>query len=137
MWAELDWPILLLALFVCGFLLWLYSQNADQAKDVSNRLQRNVRLYERIQAGMREYDLRYPKARFPEAEDVQLILEDARMSVFQVNHLIQTRVGFHFKDINEYGLYGFIAADDDEFQESYYRSDRAFQQEELLLYDDE
>jgi hypothetical protein len=86
---------------------------------------------------MREYDSRDQKERFREAKNGQLLFETAQMSAFRVDHLIQTRIGFHFKDINEFGLYGFLAGDGDEFQESYYRSDRAFQKEELLLYDDE
>src|SRR4051812_44993806 len=119
MFEELNWPLLLVVLLAGGFLLWLLSRNADEAKEVSGRLQRDIRLYEHIQTGMREYDLRYPKGRPPEMQNVQMIFETNRMSVFQVDHQIQTRVGFYFKDIDEYGLYGFIAEAGDEFLESY------------------
>jgi hypothetical protein len=46
-------------------------------------------------------------------------------------------VGFYFKDLDEYGLYGFFAGEGEEFFESYYRSDSTFQQEGQLLHDDD
>jgi hypothetical protein len=36
-------------------------------------------------------------------------------------------------DHDEYGLYGFFAGNGDEFFESYYRTDRTFQKEEMLI----
>ena len=138
MWADdLDWLIILLVLIVGGFFLWRSSRSTDRESIRLEKLQKDIRLHERIQDGMREYDARTEKKGFPEAQDGQLLFETAKMSAFHVDHPIQTRVGFHFKDINEFGLYGFLAGDGDEFQESYYRSDRAFVVEELLLFDDE
>jgi hypothetical protein len=139
MWTDIDidWLIILLVLSVGGFFLWLTTKKTGRAKVASDRLQRDIRLYEHIQTGMREYDLRDQKERFGEAKNGQLLFETAHMSASHVDHPIQSRVGFYFKDINEFGLYGFFAGEGDEFQESYYRSDRTFQQEELLLYDDE
>ena len=135
MWEDFDEPIILLVLvlIVGGFFLWRFSRQTAQASQV----EKDIRLYEHIQNGMREYDLRTQKETFREPKSGQLLFETAKMSAFHVDHPIQTRVGFHFKDINEFGLYGFLEGDGDEFQESYYRSDRAFVKEELLLYDDE
>jgi len=135
MWEDFDEPIILLVLvlIVGGFFLWRFSRQTAQASQV----EKDIRLYEHIQNGMREYDLRTQKETFREPKNGQLLFETAKMSAFHVDHPIQTRVGFHFKDINEFGLYGFLEGDGDEFQESYYRSDRAFVKEELLLYDDE
>ena len=135
MWEDFDEPIILLVLvlIVGGFFLWRFSRQTAQASQV----EKDIRLYEHIQNGMREYDLRTQKETFREPKNGQLLFETATMSAFHVDHPIQTRVGFHFKDINEFGLYGFLEGDGDEFQESYYRSDRAFVKEELLLYDDE
>ena len=39
--------------------------------------------------------------------------------------------------LDEYGLYGFFAGNCDEFFHSYYRTDRTFQEEGQLLYDDD
>ena len=49
----------------------------------------------------------------------------------------ESRVGFHFKDTEEFGLYGFFAGNDDDVYHSYYRTDRTFQKEEMLLTNDE
>ena len=138
MWTDdLEWLIILLVLIVGGFFLWRSSRSTDRDFRPAGKTAKDIRLYERIQDGMREYDARTEKERFREAQNGQLLFETEKMSAFHVDHPIQTRVGFHFKDINEFGLYGFLAGDGDEFQESYYRSDRAFVTEELLLYDDE
>lgn len=46
-------------------------------------------------------------------------------------------MGFYFKDLDEYGLYGFFAGNDDDVYHSYYRTDRSFQKEEMLLHDED
>jgi hypothetical protein len=43
-----------------------------------------------------------------------------------------SRYGIHFKDTNEYGIYGFFMFDDGRTHHSYYRSDAAFQNERRL-----
>jgi hypothetical protein len=58
------------------------------------------------------------------------------LSAFRVNHFAESRVGFYFKDLDEYGLYCFFDGDGSEI-ESYYRTDRTFQKEEMLLTNDE
>lgn len=137
MWEDTNWPIFLAVLIVGGFFLWRLSRTDDPRAVASSRLQHDIRLYERIRSGMQEYDLRTQKQRFGGAANGQLLFETANMSVFHVDHPMQNRVGFHFKDTNEYGMYGFLAGDGDDFQESYYRSDRGFIREALLLFDDE
>jgi hypothetical protein len=69
--------------------------------------------------------------------DGELVLENAHMKAFHVDHIPEIRVGFYFKDLNEYGLYAFFAGNGDETFESYYRTDSAFKTEGRLLYDDE
>ncbi len=59
------------------------------------------------------------------------------MRAYHVNHFAESRVGFYFKDLNEYGLYGFFAGNDDDYIESYYRSDETFKLEGRLLHDDD
>ena len=59
------------------------------------------------------------------------------MSAFHVSHFDESRVGFYFKDLGEYGLYGAFAGNGDEFIQSYYRTDRTFQEEARLLNNDD
>jgi hypothetical protein len=58
------------------------------------------------------------------------------MIAYNVDHFAETRVGFYFKDLNEYRMYGFFAGNGDETFESYYRTDSTFKKEETLLHDD-
>ena len=136
MWEDTDWTIILLVLAIGGFTIWRLSKATDQRTFASDKLQNDVRLYERIQSGMQDYDARTQKEGFRDAKNGQLLFETAKMAVFHVDHPVQNRVGFYFKDMNEYGLYGFVAGEGDDFQESYYRSDSAFIKEELLLFDE-
>ncbi|WP_315716229.1 MULTISPECIES: hypothetical protein [unclassified Bradyrhizobium] len=56
--------------------------------------------------------------------------ETNTLAVFRRPHYAEIRYGFHFKDTDEYGLYGAFFADDrDRPYESYYRSDRMFEAE--------
>ena len=53
------------------------------------------------------------------------------------HHGPEYRVGFYFKDINEFGLYGLFAGNGDDTITSYYRTDRTFQKEEhVFAWDD-
>src|SRR5689334_11714247 len=108
MWEDTNWPIILTVLVIGAFVIWRLSKATDQRSVASNKLQDDVRLYERIQSGMQEYDSRTLKEGFRGAKNGQLLFETANMSAFHVEHEIQNRVGFYFKDINEYGLYGFV-----------------------------
>ena len=55
------------------------------------------------------------------------------LAVFRVPHFAEIRWGFHFKDTDEYGLYGVFYADSrDKPYEQYYRSDRMFEAETHL-----
>lgn len=52
------------------------------------------------------------------------------LSVRYVRHFAENRYGFHFKDTNEFGLYGSFYDDSrDKTYEHYYRSDRQFEAE--------
>ena len=58
----------------------------------------------------------------------QPVYETHTLAVFRVPHFAEIRWGFHFKDTDEYGLYGAFYADDrDKPYEQYYRSDRMFE----------
>jgi hypothetical protein len=58
--------------------------------------------------------------------------ETRDFSVVRVSHIAEVRYGVHFKDTDEYGLYGAFYGDKPEPYESYYRSDRMFEDEGSL-----
>ncbi len=63
-------------------------------------------------------------------------LENAHLQIYNVEHFAKSRLGFYFKDLNEYGLYSFFAGNDDDYIESF-RTDSTFKSEGQLLYDDD
>ncbi|TYO61956.1 hypothetical protein FXV83_35660 [Bradyrhizobium hipponense] len=136
----MDWSFLMIAVPVGAFILWRSQKQAEAAKVASARLTRDKLLYEHIKTGMREYDWRQREGRCEDlfsrtrrkAKDGELLFETAHLSAFHVNHGPEYRVGFYFKDINEFGLYGLFAGNGDETITSYYRTDRTFQKEEML-----
>jgi len=54
-------------------------------------------------------------------------------SVVRVTHVAEIRYGVHFKDTDEYGLYGAFHGDRAEPFEHYYRTDSAFENETPLM----
>ena len=112
----MDWSVLLLLALVGGFFLWRNSKNEEAAKVASDRLKKDTRLYQHIKAGMREYNWRERDNReFWHAKNGQLLFETAHLCAYHVDHVAESRVGFYFKDLDEYGLYGFFAGNGDEF----------------------
>lgn len=103
------------------------------------RLAKDQKLYDHIKAGMLEYEWRNRQNEFWKAKDGQLLFETAQMCAYHVNHFAESRVGFYFKDLEEFGLYGFFVGNDPEtdIHHSYYRTDRTFQEEGRLLYDED
>jgi hypothetical protein len=132
----MDWTIAL-ALGLGAFIWWQHTKGAEKAKVASARLERDTRLYRNIKAGMREYDFRGRGDEFRIKKGGELLFETAHMSVFHVDHFAESRVGFYFKDLDEYGLYGFFAGNDDDVYHSYYRTDPTFQKEQMLLTNDD
>jgi hypothetical protein len=129
----MDWSVIVLLALVGGFFMWRSSKNAVKAEVASERLERDTKLYQHIKTGMREYNFREHEGQFWKARNGDLLFDTAHLSAFHVDHFAETRVGFYFKDLNEYGLYGGFAGDGDEFHDSYYRTDRTFQKEEGLM----
>jgi hypothetical protein len=132
----MDWWGWVLLAVVAGFFLWRHSKDKEKAVVATERLTNDNRLYQHIKAGMREVDWQNRGKAFPRYSDGELIFENAHMRAYHVDHVPEIRVGFYFKDINEYGLYGFFAGNGDETFESYYRTDSTFKKEEMLLHDD-
>jgi hypothetical protein len=135
--AGMDSSLLILLGIVAGFFLWRQLKNKEKAQAASERLERDTRMYRNIKAGMREYHFRERDNNFRKAKDGELLFETAHLSAFHVSHPAESRVGFYFKDLEEYGLYGFFAGNDDDVFRSYYRTDCTFQKEEMLLTNDE
>jgi SAM-dependent methyltransferase len=62
-----------------------------------------------------------------------LAYETNALAVFYVHHFAENRYGFHFKDTDEFGLYGSFYDDSrDKTYQSLYRSDRKFEAEMRL-----
>ncbi|SNT12314.1 hypothetical protein SAMN05216374_2791 [Tardiphaga sp. OK246] len=129
----MDWSVIVLLALVGVFFLWRSSKNEDKAKVASATLESDTRLYQRIKTGMREYNFREHEGQFWKAKNGDLLFDTAHLSAFHVDHFAEIRVGFYFKDLNEYGLYGGFAGDGEEFHDSYYRTDRTFQKEQVLM----
>jgi hypothetical protein len=133
----MDWTVLLVLALAGGFFLWRHQKNTERAKVTADRLAKDNRLYQHIKAGMREYNWRKDKENFFGVKSGELLFETAHLAAFRVNHFAELRVGFYFKDINEYGLYGFFAGEPGEYFDSYYRTDETFKKEGRLLHDDD
>lgn len=128
----MDWSVLIVLALVGAFFLWRRSKGAGAAQVASARLASDTRLYQHIKTGMREYEWRNREGKFWKAKDGELLFETAHMAAYHIDHFVETRVGFYFKETNEFGLYGFFAGNDDDTFEGYYRSDRTFKKEEML-----
>jgi hypothetical protein len=130
-----QWGWILLAL-TAGFFVWRYSKDKEKAVAATERLTKDNQLYQHIKAGMREYEWQNRGQAYKSYQDGEVIFENAHMIAYGVRHVAEFRIGFYFKDLNEYGLYGFFAGNGDETFESYYRTDSTFKKEEMLLHDD-
>jgi hypothetical protein len=133
----MDWTLVVVLVLAGVFFLWRQSKNTVKAKAANERLEQDTRLYRNIKTGMREYHFREREQNFWRAKDGELLFETAHLSAFRVSHFAESRVGFYFKDTEEFGLYGCFVGNDDDVYYSYYRTDRTFQKEERLLTNDE
>lgn len=120
-----------------GWYLWQRSKNQEKATAANERLEKDKRLYEHIKTGMREYHWRERDQPLWHAKHGERVFETAHLIAFHLDHFVESRVGFYFKDLDEYGMYSFFAGNDDDFIESYYRTDRDFQKEGVLLAGDD
>lgn len=134
----MDWTTITLLVVVGGFMLWrgiADAKNDEKLETAKAKLKRDNQLYQSIKAGMREVNWQERDHRFRHRRDGELIFENAHMAAYHVEHFAESRVGFYFKDLDEYGLHGFFAGNGDDYFESYYRTDNTFQEEGRLLYD--
>lgn len=126
------------ALCLGAFYLWQNKRNEERAVVARERIKNDTILYKNIRTALREYNWKCDNDSdffirfFTDAKDRELLLDTAHFSIYKVDHTPEFRLGFYFKDINQYGLYGQF----EEF-ESYYRTDKTFQEEGRLVYDEE
>lgn len=92
----------------------------DYARDV-----RDAKFKKRLKSAI---DLFY----FARGEDRDSF-ETRDFSVVRVSHIAEIRYGVHFKDTDEYGLYGSFHGDRAEPYESYYRTNMMFEDETPLM----
>jgi hypothetical protein len=128
----MDWTILLLVA-VGAFFLWQHLKNKKAAQVASERLDRDTRLLQHIKSAKREYDSKNRDQPNQFHKHGDLVYETAHYSVFYVSHFAESRLGFYFKNIEEYGLCGFFAGEPGEYYDSYYRTDNTFQKEIRLM----
>jgi hypothetical protein len=133
----MEWPTLLMCVVVGAFILWRHAKSTEASRVASERLEKDTALYRHIKTGMREYNWRERDQNFWDVKDGGLLFETAHLSAFKVDHFAEFRVGFYFKDIGEFGLYGHFAGNADDHYESYYRSDQSFKKEERLAHLDD
>lgn len=136
----MDWSTIALIVVAAVFLIWWNrreEKGTERAEEASDRLKRDNRLYQNIKAGMREVNWQERTRVIRSFRNGELIFENAHMAAYHVDHFAESRTGFYFKDLGEYGLYGFFAGNGDEFFESYYRTDETFQEEGRLLHDED
>lgn len=133
----MEWWLVALLIAGAGYFSWRSSKNNERAEEARQTLDKDNRLYQRIKMGMREVNWREQNEGYRRRRDGDLIFEDAHMRAYHVDHFAESRVGFYFKDLSEYGLYGFFAGNDDDYFHSYYRSDETFKLEGRLLHDDD
>jgi hypothetical protein len=128
----MDWWILLIVA-IGAYFLWQHRKRTEMAKKANARRDRDTQLLQHIKSAKREYDFqkRDEPINFP--KDGELVFETAHYSIYKVNHFAESRLGFHFKDIEEYGLYGFFAGEPGEYYDSYCRTDSAFKTEQTLV----
>ena len=94
---------------------------------------KDTRFRQRSVAAVNEFWARRSDARLSDTDQGPLAYETNVLAVHRVPHFAENRFGFHFKDTNEYGLYGSFYDDDrDKTYESFYRSDRLFKSENHL-----
>lgn len=133
----MQWWLIVIVVGAAWFVWWS-SRKEEIATAAAEQLEKDKLLYQHIKAGMREYHWREKQdlKSVLHKKDGDVIFETAHMVAYHVDHFAETRVGFHFKDLEEFGLYGGFAGNDDDFFESYYRSDSTFQKEDRLVYDE-
>jgi hypothetical protein len=101
-------------------------QSVDHCEQYVKRI-KDTRFLHRLKAAVDEYFQQWKPS------DDGAPYETARIAVYRVPHVAENRYGVHFKDTDEYGLYGSFYDDGrDKTYHSFFRSDRRFEAEDAL-----
>lgn len=137
-------PSTVIFLLIFGAFIFLgYKKDKEKKEKAQNIIARDNKLYANIQRGKREYDWRQNQENYrnllKQPQHRSLLFENADMIAFNLEHFAEFRIGFYFKDINEYGIYSFFVGNDPDIDvfETLYRSDAEFKKEQILICDDE
>jgi hypothetical protein len=143
-------PSTIIFLLIFGVFIFLgYKKDKEKQERAQKKIAHDTKLYENIKKGKREFNWRMETDKdnfrslywktLENEEPRALLFETADMIAFSLWHRPETRIGFYFKDINEYGLYTSFVGNDPEndFFEMFYRSDEEFKTKQILIYDDE
>lgn len=124
----------LITFLVGAFVYWRHKKNEEKILKAKETIKRDTILYNNIKKGLREYKwfVKDDFTKWMDYKDKDIILENAHIIVYRLDHFAEFRLGFYIKEIDEYGIYGSF----DGFEE-YYRSDNSFTKEESLMYDDD
>jgi hypothetical protein len=89
---------------------------------------KDTKFWQRLKAALGEF-LGYERNTDPDHLKGPIAYETSVFAVYWARHFAETRYGFHFKDTNEFGLYGVFYDDDSKKYEHFYRSDQNFEAE--------
>lgn len=119
---------------LAAFYLWRDKKKEEKAVIAIEQIRRDNILYRHIRSGVRECEWKIGNDIdiYYDMHDKEVILENAHLVIYYLEHFAEFRLGFYFKDIKEYGLY----CDYNDYKR-YYRTDSSFEKEEFLVYDDE
>lgn len=118
---------------------WKYRAAATSDKSLEHlreyvRKIKDTRFRQRLVAAVDEFYTHRSSNRSTDPDQWSPAYETKMVAVYYVPHIAENRFGFHFKDTDEFGLYGSFSNDGDKFYQSFYRSDRLFKSENYLDY---
>ena len=131
----MEWGILIA--IAIGFFLWRQSKDKEKAEAATKTINQDTRLYQAIKAAKREYDWYMKDRKHEWHREGELLFENAHACVYHVEHFAEYRLGFYFKDLNEFGLYGIFVGNESDIYENYYRTDSTFKKEGFLYHEDD
>ena len=120
---------------------WKFRSSATSDKDLEHlqgyvRKIKDTKFKQRIDAAVAEFhafNIDNRVSRLGPPGETPFVYETDVLAVCYVRHIMESRIGFHFKDTNEYALYSVFYADGrDKPYRSFYRSDAAFEAENYI-----
>ena len=120
---------------------WQFRSSATSDKDLEHlqeyaRKIKDTKFKQRIDAAIAEFhafNIDYRVSRLSPPGETPFVYETDVLAVCYVPHIMESRIGFHFKDTDEYALYSVFYADGrDEPYRSFYRSDANFEAENYI-----